>query len=594
MMVAALGAVATVAFAVGTAAPAVAASTGPRESVIVRAHHGELHSVERTIRALGGHLGRELGLIDAVTADVSTAGVAALEADPQVLEVTPNATVKLDDTTPYNQAGDPTSLYNIEQQIGARSMWSAGYIGAGVSVALIDSGVNPVYGLDANGKVVYGPDLTPESQNPDTRDMDTFGHGTHLAGIIAGRDDNVTSIPQAVGDTTDFLGVAPRAQVVSVKVADYAGNTDVSQVIAGIDWVVQHAHDNGMNIRVMNLSFGTPSTQSYTLDPLAYAAEQAWRHGIVVVVSAGNSGTALGTLTDPAIDPYVIAVGAADDTSYTSSESQDTVAPFSSQGNGVRNPDLVAPGAHVLSLRDPGSYIDTKYGSVATVDTRFFRGSGTSQAAAVVSGAAALVLSEYPGLTPDQVKALLVSEATPIPGVPAQAQGAGVLHLVPNTPAPFGAVQTFAPSTGTGTLEGARGGIHLVLNGVTLSGEQDIFGQPVNTTALAALEAAGSAWTGGTFNGTAWTGSLWTTLLQSPAWSSVTWTSSSWASSAWSSSNWADGTWSSSAWSSSGWSGATWQSSAWSSSCWSSSAWSSSAWSSSAWSSSGWSNSSWP
>src|SRR5207247_1109334 len=107
-------------------------------------------------------------------------------------------------------------------------------------------------------------------------------------------------------DTTDFLGVAPDARIVSVKVADSHGNTDVSQVIAAIDWVVQHAHDPGLNIRVLNLSFGTDSTQSYVLDPLAFAAEVAWNRGIAVVAAVGNAGISASGLADPAYDPYLI------------------------------------------------------------------------------------------------------------------------------------------------------------------------------------------------------------------------------------------------------------------------------------------------
>src|SRR5919199_2903866 len=115
-----------------------------------------------------------------------------------------------------------------------------------------------------------------------------------MAGIIAGRDDAAPAKLTAGSGSSDFLGMAPDARVVSVKVADSAGASDVSQVIAGIDWVVQNRNRNGLNIRVLNLSFGTDSAQGYQLDPLAYAAEVAWRSGIVVVVSAGNTGVTNG------------------------------------------------------------------------------------------------------------------------------------------------------------------------------------------------------------------------------------------------------------------------------------------------------------
>ena len=267
----------------------------------------------------------------------------------------------------------------------------SGLTGSGVDVALIDSGVTPVAGLDDAGKVVNGPDLSFESQNSGTRYLDTFGHGTFMAGIIAGYDGTLSN--GSLSDT--YNGVAPNARVISLKVADAHGNTDVSQVIAAIDWVVQHRKDPGMNIRVLNLSFGTPSMQSYLLDPLAYAAEVAWRKGIVVVVSAGNDGTGTGKLLNPAQDPYVLAVGA-EDSGGTPSIGDDTIPSFSTRGDGVRNPDVVAPGKSLQGLRVPGSYIDTQYGGTAAFEGRYFRGSGTSQAAAVVSGAAAAAAPAAP------------------------------------------------------------------------------------------------------------------------------------------------------------------------------------------------------
>src|SRR5205085_154565 len=154
--------------------------------------------------------------------------------------------------------------------------------------------------------------------------LDTYGHGTFMAGLIAG-DDGATG-------SAAYRGVAPGARIVSLKVATADGGADVTQVIAAIDWVVQHAHDPGLNIRVLNLSYGTNSTQSAAVDPLAYAAEQAWKHGIVVVAASGNTGFQKGAgatgIADPAYDPYVIAAGASDSMG-TASTADDQVAPFS-------------------------------------------------------------------------------------------------------------------------------------------------------------------------------------------------------------------------------------------------------------------------
>jgi len=559
-------------------------------SVIVRGFHGEGQAAQQAVQNVDGHVVRSIRIIDGVSATVPVDSLDALRRQPGVLEVTPDAPVHMQSVLNgggnWNAAGDIGSLYNTTLMTGAQSYWSAGYTGQGVDVAVIDSGAVPVEGLSASGKLIMGPDLSFESQAPNLAHYDTFGHGTHMSGIIAGRDSS--AVPgQYAGDPKDFMGMAPDARIIAIKVADAQGNTDVSQVLAAIDWVVQHHADPGLNIRVVNMSFGTDSYQSYLYDPLSYAAEAAWHAGVVVVGATGNRGWKTGVL-DPADNPYVIAAGAAD-TNGTVSTADDTVASFSSGGDGFRNPDLVAPGAHIVSLRDAGSYIDSN-NPTARVAGRFFRGSGTSQAAAVVSGAAALLLSQNPLLTPDQVKYLLTSTATPLPTTPSVYQGAGELNLrAALTAVPALAVQAFAPSTGTGSLEGARGSIHLSWGGVALQGEEDIFGSPVNTASLAQQLTNGGAWIGGSFNGAVWTGQGFATMLTSDGWTGQAWNTATWTSSSWSSNQWSSNQWSSNQWSSNQWSSNQWSSNQWSSNQWSSNQWSSNQWSSNQWSSSSWS-----
>jgi serine protease AprX len=558
-------------------AASAAAASDPAGSYIVRAQPGRLDAVRREVAALGGSVDRTLGIIDAVSATLPTGGAARLRSDAVVREVTANAPVHLltTSTSSYSAVGDANSLWNINRLTGANTMWLSGYTGAKVDVALLDSGVAPVGGLADPAKLVHGPDLTPESQNPATANLDTYGHGTHMAGIIAGRDPGVDLTAVAYGtDTTSFVGIAPDARIVSVKAADAQGDTDVSQVIAGIDWVVQHAHDPGFNIRVLNLSYGTDSAQPYQLDPLAYAAEQAWRSGIVVVASAGNSGAASGRMVNPAIDPFVLAVGA-DDTRSSTSTNDDVVPDFSSRGDGVRNPDLLAPGVHVQGLRVPGSNVDTSYFATGGIDDRYMRGSGTSQAAAVVSGAVALTLSARPTLTPDQVKALLKGLALPLPVADRQAQGSGLLNLRKvRTTAVTSLPQVFVPSTGLGTLEGSRGSGHLVLNGVTLAGEQDVLGAPFSSAAMAALEAAQSSWVGGTWNGRTWAGSGWT----GRTWASGVWTGSAWDGRTWAGRTWADGCWDGRTWAGGTWAGRTWAGGSWDGRTWAGRTWADNLW----------------
>ena len=475
----------------------------------------------------------------------------------------------------YDPRTDINSMASTTAYTGAQAWWAAGYTGQGVDVAIIDSGVSPVQGLSAPGKVVYGPDLSFESQSPELTNLDTFGHGTFMAGLIAGHDDALVA-PYSIAPASAYRGMAPDARIVSLKVGTADGGVDVSQVIAAIDWVVQHRTDNGLNIRVINLSYGTNSTQSYLVDPLAFAVEQAWKAGIVVVAAGGNSGYQKGAsapgLANPAYDPYIIAVGASDSMS-TPEIWDDAVATFSASStacnNACRNPDLIAPGAHIQGLRVPGSYIDQNHPE-GILDGRYFRGSGTSESAAIVSGAVALLLQRHPGFTPDQTKSFLLQGAAHLSGYSSRLQGNGVVSLanmLTLSPAKYG--QSYQASTGTGSLEQSRGTDHLTRDGVVLSGESDIFGMPFDAAAMAALEAAGSSWSDGVWNGSTWSGSSWS----GNSWSGSSWSGSSWSGSSWSGSSWSGGVWNGSTWSGSSWSGSSWSGNSWSGNSWSSASW---------------------
>ncbi len=468
----------------------------------------------------------------------------------------------------WGTEGSTNSLYSVVSSVGALDLHKlkgangAAITGQGIGVALIDSGVAPVQGLDDRTRIVNGPDLSFESQSPSTRYLDTFGHGTHMGSIIAAKDTTTSE-----DNPASYSGVAPGAKLISLKVATNDGATDVSQVIAAIDWVVAHRNDPGLNIRVLNLSFGTNSLQNEKLDPLSHAVESAWRNGIVVVVSVGNDGAAGTSVTMPAANPYVIAVGASD-TQATNSKSDDTVATFSSVGNVGRHADVVAPGTSIIGLRDPGSYIDVNYPSgLVPGDTtgRLFRGSGSSQAAAVVSGGVALLLQQRPNLTPDQVKSLLMTTADPMPRAVGYAKGAGQVNFktAGNVAIPLAATQLWPASTGTGSLERSRGTAHVTDPdaGVDLTGETDIMGKPWNASAWAAKARTGTAWTAGTWNGSVWTGSAFGTGTTS--WTGVTWTGSNWTGRSWTSRSWTNAVWDGRSWTSRSWSGRSWCSRTW-------------------------------
>jgi serine protease AprX len=475
----------------------------------------------------------------------------------------------------YDAASDVNSMASTTDYTGAQAFWAAGFTGQGVDVAIIDSGVSPVEALNAPGKVVYGPDLSIESQSPNLTNLDTFGHGTFMAGLIAGRDAGLTA-PYAQAPASAYRGMAPDARIVSVKVATADGGTDVSQVIAAIDWVVQHRNDDGMNIRVLNISYGTNSSQWFGVDPLAFAVEKAWDAGIVVVAAAGNSGfQAKGSspaLANPAYDKRIIAVGASDSMG-TATLVDDTVPDFSAAAKtgSARTPDFVAPGVHLQGLRVTNSWIDTNVDGKTILDDRFMRGSGTSEAAAIASGSAALILSRFPGATPDQVKRLMKTTAYDMPLCGRTGtMGSGELRLLPILAAALPIyVQTVAPATGGGSLELARGSDHLTRDGVVLKGEQDIFGKAFNGDAMAILEGAGNSWSGGTWNGSVWTGSSWS----GNSWSGSSWSGSSWSGSSWSGSSWSGNSWSGNSWSGNSWSGSSWSGNSWSGSSWSTATW---------------------
>jgi serine protease AprX len=441
------------------------------------------------------------------------------------------------------------TLWDVRNMIQVGWGASASLYGAGVGVALIDTGVAPVPGLPAS-QIINGPDLSFESQSPDLRYLDTYGHGTHMAGIIVGND-----------PTTGNMGLAWKSKLTSIKVGTANGTVDVSQVIAAIDWVVKHKNDDPANpIRVINLSYGTGGNPSSATDPVQFAVEQAWKAGIVVVVAAGNDASS--KMSDPATDPYVLAVGSAA-TNGTPENADDKLSAFNNGKAAARRFDVLAPGESVLSMRDPGSSIDAKYPG-AVVNTSQFRGSGTSQATAVVSGAVALLVGARPSLTPDQVKQLLVNTGTPIYGTSVKMVS---INAALAAPAPWTSTP-YSTSTGTGRLEDARGALHVTLNGVVLSGENSIFG-PFSTAAWAPQAAAKTSWVGGVWMGKRFAGDGWT----GTSWASKTWAPATWPGVAWNGGTWIDPSWAGHYWSGHYWSGQAWSGHYWSTDGWATGRW---------------------
>jgi serine protease AprX len=446
------------------------------------------------------------------------------------------------------KAKDGHALAGSIRDMGASKFYANGIFGqyrygGPIDIALIDSGVNPMRGLDS-GNVVQGPDLSFESQNPALAHFDTLGHGTMMASLMVGRDVANPSYSD-VQNPLNLFGVAPKARVVSVKVADSQGAVDVTQVIAGIDWAVAHAHDpvsasnpTGFNIKVINLSYGVVANDAPDKDALSYAVEQAWRAGIAVVVAAGNGGASTGKfspgLTSPAYNPDVISVGSYDDNGTVksfdangkvASTNDDFMPPYTSgaSASNKRTPDFVAPAQHITGLHSIGAAMDDQIRTAclqssspstfpATVfgpSDRFLHGSGTSQAAALASGAVALLMSQYPGYTNDEVKHALATTAYSL-GAGTNLSGAGEINLAKaySTPASL-FTQSIKNIPGGGTLDDARGtsvlsvAPALCTTGCALTGDRNIFGNPL-ITGFAGLASAETTMVYGTIPVTPW------------------------------------------------------------------------------------------
>ncbi len=288
--------------------------------------------------------------------------------------------------------------------IGADQTWAGGngvprLSGAGVAVAVIDSGIDPKHNALKN-RVLATVDFTGGDGG------DRYGHGTHVAGIIAGQ-------AGRTADTRNFQGVAGGAYLVNLRVLGDDGGGVSSSVVEAIDWAIEHRRQ--YRIGVINLSLGGPVLQSYHDDPMCEAVERAVRAGIVVVAAAGNFGTldgktVLASITAPGNDPYAITVGVID-THGTPQRSDDTVASYSSHGptayDFVIKPDLVAPGSHITSAEAAGSYFSTTHPErhvTGNGPNAYIQLSSTSMAAGVVSGTVALLLQENGRLAPADVR----------------------------------------------------------------------------------------------------------------------------------------------------------------------------------------------
>ena len=467
-----------------------------------RANAERAQGAANRLKANGGKYLKGLALIGGAAATMNVDGITKLSRDPFVKFILLDKKLK--------PLGAPAAQSIYTQLVRAPEVWAQGITGQGIGVAVIDSGVVAANDLVVpNSRVIGSVDLTatPASGDPG-------GHGTHVAGIVAGNGSD---------SAQGWMGIAPGANIVNVRVIGREGTTNVSTVIRGIEWAVVNRRT--YNIRVINLSLGGPTSSSYRNDPMVAAVEIAWHSGIVVVMAAGNSGPTPATIVTPATDPYGIAVGALDDNN-TLTTSDDNIPWFSSRGptlDGLLKPDLVAPGRKIVSLRALGSYLDNALTDRRT-GTSYFRLTGTSMSSPVVAGTVALMLQKNPALTPNQIKNSLKVTARPVvSSTDLNAKGAGLVDA-------YGAVNNTAIASAN--------------RGLTPS---DDFARAVYP--LLYGTSTTNLWRDPTYMGIDWVNIGWDNI----GWDRITWDNINWDNIGWDNIGWDNIGWDNIGWDNIGW-----------------------------------------
>lgn len=374
--------------------------------VIIQARPGlteqELAEIQTLVAARGEDVNLELPIVNGISTRASIATIQRAVAHEQIERIYLDREVK--------------ALLDVAgPAVNAPIAWQSNLTGKGVTVAVIDTGIYPHPDLTKPVNRLIGfKDYVGKKTTP----YDDNGHGTHCAGNVGGN---------GYKSGAKYRGIAPDVKLVGVKVLNQLGSGLISRVVVGIQWCIDNRSRYG--IGVISLSLGAPAVEPFTTDILCQAVKKAWDAGIVCCVAAGNEGPKQKTISTPGIAPSVLTVGATDDRN-SPDRSDDVVADFSSRGptiDGTLKPDIVSPGTNIISLRAPKSFIDRQLPK-SRVGEWYFTMSGTSMATPVCAGAVALLLQKEPSLTPDQVKALMVSRADKIGNDP-YAEGLGYINI---------------------------------------------------------------------------------------------------------------------------------------------------------------------
>ncbi len=564
---------------------------------------GDSGAVADFIRSSGGTVQREFQIIPAVEADVSLAFVSTLASHPGVAWVSLDAPV-VSTGKPDGKGGgsggggrgggkggggsttttiDTTNLATAYPfAVNAPNVWNntTSRTGRGVTVAVMDTGISNDNAdfEDAQGasRVLFDVAVNPGATDFD----DGFGHGTHVAGIAGGDGDLLGG---------KYIGIAPNANFVDVKLSDDSGNATMGDVIAGLEFVVNNK--DTFNIRVLNLSLTSSVAESYKTSPLDAAVEFLWFNDIVVVVAAGNLGDAPDAVSyPPANDPFVIVTGAFDDAGTTSLK-DDTLASWSSRGttqDGFDKPDIVAPGRRIISDIDTDSFLAQTYPD-NVVDNFYFSMSGTSMSAPVVSGVAALMLEQNPGWTPGEVKFVLMDTARNIRGDRFSAGGPVADQAVFFSGTPGNTNDGLTPSyfLSRAPFVVPPGVIAYVLGSPDPVAEAQLVGLDLEAAGISGATLGTVDWGAIKWGAIKWDAIKWDAIK----WDAITWGAITWGAITWDAIMWDAITWDAIMWDAIMWDAITWDAITWDAIKWDAIKWSAIKWSAIKWSAIKWSNS---
>ncbi|OZM56500.1 hypothetical protein CIB95_12045 [Lottiidibacillus patelloidae] len=498
------------------------------------------NSAVDTAKLLGATVKAEWEFINAFAIDIKASMLDELATLSDVYMITEEghvmSTKEKDEGTTDDKVASPFDGSIIENafnaSVKADKVWEKGYTGQGVTIAVLDTGIYEGPNSDFNKRLIKSVNVNPNASNG----ADKYGHGTHVAGIIAGDGKNSGG---------KYMGIAPDANLISVKFADDNGMSSEMDLLNALQWVYENKDE--YNIRVVNISSTLATKQRYQESMVSAAVELLWASGVVVVVAAGNSGyEECSTCHAPANDPFVITVGAVDDNG-TKSTDDDYEKPWSSSGEtmaGISKPEIMAPGAKIVSYMPEGELKKMAKGNVEN-NADYFRMGGTSMAAPMVTGVVALMLEANPNLTPNQIKYILMHSARDYVSINKEyLQSLSREELdaldIDNIDPQYLEVAMSIP----GIVSADKAVDWALKEEVIPSANMDYQINPILTHSDDSVLHNNVTWANVTWANVTWANVTWANVT----WANVTWANVTWANVTWANVTWANVTWANVTW----------------------------------------------